>query len=495
MSIEASKLSGRMFHLLGRASILFGLFSVTAVFAQPTDALQDWLKTEVVAVRSIDAEDDDFNDLEPLLDSIGSARVVQLGEPSHGAGSSFAAKVRLVKFLHQRMGFDVLVWESGFYDLERTQAGLRGNDDPIDAAQLGILKIWSSSEECRPLFEYAKVSQASNRPLEMAGFDMQFTAAGSFGHFADDLRSFVRLVRNPVLRRDALQSADEVLAAFARLHAYVDARAAISTELSKAGSIGSVRAEAMAAWEREAGAALRPRKDALNRLQQAVDRLSKMIAQHAMEFAEVHGARKRGFITRAIANLGGYSANIYEQYGADHLTGSVASELARENRRDAINAENMRWLIEHGYTNRKIIVWAHNAHVMNAYYGSDWQSISLDPKSDSMKPTGVFLANWLGDDIYTIGFTTYEGEDGWVGNKASTIAPAHEDSLEARLHRLGMQYVFLDLRNADHVPDHPLRQPQMMRLPKYQEETVRNITEPYDAIFYIARMKPATLIR
>jgi erythromycin esterase-like protein len=51
-------------------------------------------------VRTIDAADQDFSDLEPLIDAIGSARVVQLGEPSHGAGSSFAAKVRLVMFLH-----------------------------------------------------------------------------------------------------------------------------------------------------------------------------------------------------------------------------------------------------------------------------------------------------------------------------------------------------------------------------------------------------------
>jgi erythromycin esterase-like protein len=169
-------------------------------------------------------------------------------------------------------------------------------------------------------------------------------------------------------------------------------------------------------------------------------------------------------------------------------------ELARENRRDALNAENLRWLIEHGYAGRKIIAWAHNAHVMNAYYGSDWHSISLDPRPDSMKPSGAFLADWLGNDVYTIGFTTYEGEDGWVGNKASAIAPASEDTLEERLHRVGMPYAFLNLRAAGRAPDHPLRLPQTMRLPKYEEEEVQDVTLPYDAIFYIAHMKPATLV-
>src|SRR6185437_6298205 len=58
------------------------------------DELQTWIAGHAVAVRTIDPSDKDFGDLEPLIDAIGSARVVQLGEPSHGAGSAFAAKVR-----------------------------------------------------------------------------------------------------------------------------------------------------------------------------------------------------------------------------------------------------------------------------------------------------------------------------------------------------------------------------------------------------------------
>jgi erythromycin esterase len=64
-------------------------------------------------VATIDPAVKDFTDLEPLVNAIGDATIVQLGESSHGAGAAFSAKVRLIRFLHQRMGFDAVVWESG----------------------------------------------------------------------------------------------------------------------------------------------------------------------------------------------------------------------------------------------------------------------------------------------------------------------------------------------------------------------------------------------
>src|SRR2546421_4659909 len=86
-------------------------------FAQSQGAKVAWLKDHALAVRSIDPADDDFSDLAPLRDLIGDARVVQLGEQSHGDGATFYAKARLIRFLHERMGFDVLAWESGMLDL------------------------------------------------------------------------------------------------------------------------------------------------------------------------------------------------------------------------------------------------------------------------------------------------------------------------------------------------------------------------------------------
>jgi hypothetical protein len=75
-----------------------------------------WLQKEAIRVRTVDPADEDFRDLEPLKKMIGDARIVMLGEISHGDGTTMLAKSRLVRFLHQQMDFDVLVFESGLYD-------------------------------------------------------------------------------------------------------------------------------------------------------------------------------------------------------------------------------------------------------------------------------------------------------------------------------------------------------------------------------------------
>jgi erythromycin esterase len=436
------------------------------VWAQTPDPLQDWLGTHAIPVRGVDPLDEDFSDLEPLRSRIAGARVVQLGEPSHGAGTCFAAKVRLVKFLHARMGFDVLAWESGLYDLTRTEADLSAGADAVAAAQRGILKIWSASEQCRPLFEYAKASHGAKHPLIMAGFDMQLNS-DAFVDLAPELRSFVGAAHRRSVREAASRAANEVLEAFAGFDAYLQALVAHAASLPPL-----------------------PGKDVLERLRRAAIQLDDIFQRHAHAFGE---ERQRGFLARTVANLAGFAANLYESNGSDGE--SAAAELVRENRRDAINAQNLHWLIEKGYPGRKIIVWAHNAHVMNAYYKSDWKSISLEPVADAMKPSGVYLAEWLGRDLYTIGCTAYAGEEGWPGGKPTPIAASREGSIEERLHRLGLPYALLDLRAARAMANHPLRKPQTMRIPKYDEIEIADATRAYDAIFYVARMEPATLLR
>jgi len=435
---------------IGRRAFVLTAASAALAPAAPTpgwaqDPLTAWLAAHAVRVRTTDPADEKFSDLLPLAHAIGSARIVQLGEPSHGAGTAFAAKARLMKFLHRRLGFDVLIWESGLYDVALAQKGMEGTDDGVTAARRGIFTLWSAAAEVAPLFAYIKSSQRGPHPLEMAGFDMQVTADGSMERFAQDLRAFVGALPDPALRQQAAQLADQAIAARARL---------VATKFAAQAD--------------------------LDALIVAVKDLRTLIFGHRTGFDAVQGYIQTGFMDHAIQNM---SADAQMRFDAAR----APTDAARESRRDDANAANLRWLLDVKYAGRKAVIWAHNAHVMNAYYGPDFHAVHLDAAPGDMKTAGTFLAERYGNSLYTIGMTAFTGEEGFaVGGPASPIAPAPDGSLEARLHGLGLSNAFVDLR----APGRPAI--PTARIPKFEANTVADIGRIYDGIFFIDHMNRAT---
>ena len=88
-----------------------------------------WLERHATPLHTLDFAADELSDLEPFARAIGEARIVMLGEQTHGDGTGFLAKARFARFLHECMGFDVLAFESGLYHMhkvwERICAGSR----------------------------------------------------------------------------------------------------------------------------------------------------------------------------------------------------------------------------------------------------------------------------------------------------------------------------------------------------------------------------------
>src|SRR5262249_24603315 len=76
-------------------------------------------------LRTLDPDDTDFSDLRPLRALIRDASIVILGEQTHGDGTTFKAKVRLLRYLHEQLGFDVLAWESGEFDCEMMNRAIK----------------------------------------------------------------------------------------------------------------------------------------------------------------------------------------------------------------------------------------------------------------------------------------------------------------------------------------------------------------------------------
>ncbi len=130
---------------------------------------------------------------------------------------------------------------------------------------------------------------------------------------------------------------------------------------------------------------------------------------------------------------------------------------------------------------------------MNACYDAKFSGVHSAYQAGDMKPTGVFMAEWLGKQVYTLGMTTFQGEDGFaMGGPATAVPPAPDGSVEAHLHALGHAYAFIDFRASAKGPRNPLRAPQSIRLPKYVSNRIANVGRIYDGLLYIDQMKRAT---
>jgi Erythromycin esterase len=181
----------------------------------PSAARVAWLKQHVAPVRSLDPADDNFTDLEPIRKAVGDARIVFLSEEWHGSGATFQARNRVIRFLHQKCGFDVLAFESGLYDCRKTWELLKEGKMPaLEAASLGIFGTWTGTEECRPMFEYLGKQARQPRPLEVCGFDCQFTGPASRRFLPEELAALFKKLPADSLTTEQRET---VVKAFAKL--------------------------------------------------------------------------------------------------------------------------------------------------------------------------------------------------------------------------------------------------------------------------------------
>jgi erythromycin esterase len=409
--------------------------------AGPSDAKSDWLKTHALAVRTIDLADDDFADLIPLRDFIGDARVVQLGEQSHGDGATFLAKARLIRFLHEKMGFDVVAWESGLLDCRLADVALRTGASAREVAQRGIFPIWWAGKHVLPVFEYLKATQATTSPIAFCGFDCQFSRPGDdqatpfINHFFDRV--------DPKLLSDEHRTK----------------LAALIERLREGGGNGAFRQDD------------RPVPDLL-----------KILDDRTSDVLRSHGSREAGFLRRVLNNLMTLNTMQHEQK-------STAPEAT--NRRDAAMAENLIWLANEYYAGRKIIVWAASFHLMHDAPGI----IPIENKTlnyEKTVPMGHIVKHELGKAVYTIAFTAYSGKAGNPFHGSFPLPPAANGSLEDRLHTAGFDHALVDLRSLPDKEGGAWLKEELVARPLGYAPMRAHWPNHFDAVFYSDVMFPST---
>jgi hypothetical protein len=75
-----------------------------------------WLRQHAVPLQTVEAGHG-FTDLQPLGQMVGNARIVELGEATHGTREFFQLKHRLVEFLASQKGFTIFSIEANMRGL------------------------------------------------------------------------------------------------------------------------------------------------------------------------------------------------------------------------------------------------------------------------------------------------------------------------------------------------------------------------------------------
>jgi erythromycin esterase len=247
-----------------------------------------------------------FDDLAALDRIIGDARIVALGEATHGTAEFFRMKHRLFEYLVEKKGFTVLAFEDAWPDLEIVDRYVKtGGGAAADALKAMQHSIWKT-REVRDLIEWMRTYNSvpgRAKMLSFTGFDMQGSAAAAFRCVVDALNKLDASEGKAILRLYAPRS---------------------NAEKAKADAVEALKL-------------VEARREALLRV---------------MSPAEYRRVRQCGAVIVQ-----------FWQLTVAEATGPI-NEYS--NIRDKAMAANVKWLVEEAFPSEKIVLWAHNGHVAAA---------------------------------------------------------------------------------------------------------------------------------
>lgn len=150
---------------------LFAL--VPAAHAASGQHPEDWIRSHAIALQSVEAGRG-FDDMQPLAGVVGGARIVALGEATHGTREFFQLKHRMVEFLATQKGFTIFSIEANMPEAYRlNDFVLKGEGDPKQLLKGMYFWTWDTDEFLNMILWMREFNRQGKGRMEFTGFDMQ----------------------------------------------------------------------------------------------------------------------------------------------------------------------------------------------------------------------------------------------------------------------------------------------------------------------------------
>ncbi len=350
-------------------------------------------------------------DYDELVDAVAGARVVLLGEASHGTHEFYRERALITRRLIEEKGFHGVAAEADWPDAYRVTRFVRGLGGDADAAaSLGDFRrfpawMWRNED----VLDFVDWLRRHN--------DGTLDLGGKAGFWGLDLYSLSASMAEVVryLARVNPEAAERARARYACFDHYEDDV-----------SYGAVASESWLGSCEE---------QVLGQLVELQKRAAELLVPDGQ------AAQDELFYAQQNARV----AKNAEEYYRSMFRGRVSSW----NLRDRHMVETLEALLAHldrqvGDGRAKLVVWAHNSHLGDAR--------ATEMRHVGELNVGQLARERFGDGAALVGFTTYGGTvmaaSHWDGEgQRKRVRPALPGSYEALFHDVGSPRFFLPLRN------------------------------------------------
>jgi erythromycin esterase-like protein len=395
------------------------------------------------------------HDYDRLLNLVGNARFVLIGEASHGTHEFYQQRAEITKRLIQDKGFKAVAVEADFPDAYRVNRYVRANSN--DA---------TPEEALRGFQRFPNWMWRNTDVLTFVGWLRQYNDAlpshkSKVGFYGLDLYSLYQSIAAVL---NYLKQVDPEAAKRAR-----DRYSCLEHFGEDTLSYGYATTLQLS-----------------NSCQEAAVNQLKELQRRAAEYIHKDGGEDAFFYAEQNARL----VKDAEEYYRSMFHERVSSWNVRDRHMAETLDELVNYLNHRQGEQTKVVVWAHNSHLGDAR--------ATDMGKAGEWNVGQLVREKYGQDAVLVGFSTYTGTVTAASNwdelpQLKRVLPGLPGSYEALFHDTGLPQFWLDLR-AENLAVAGLREPRLERAIGviYRPKTERSshyfyasLPQQFDAIIHI----------